>query len=165
MKIRLARPISTDSIVDGIGLRTVIWTQGCPHACKGCHNPTTWNTTDGTYYEVDKLVNEILAIELQSGVTFSGGEPFIQSETCAAIAKQLKVYNTNIWCYTGFLYEDLIKNDRMIEFLKYVDVLIDGPFVESLKTYDARFRGSSNQRLIDVQKSLIEGKTILLGNL
>ena len=161
MKIKLATEINIDSIVDGPGLRTTIFCQGCPHGCQGCHNPQTHDINGGFEKDIDELINEVLKVKLQTGVTFSGGDPFVQSKECGEIAKRLKENNINIWCYTGFLYEDLIKNKITYEFLKYVDVLVDGKFIEDLKSYDLIFKGSSNQRIIDVQKSLDKNEVIL----
>ncbi|GMA98284.1 anaerobic ribonucleoside-triphosphate reductase activating protein [Pelosinus sp. IPA-1] len=161
MKIRLASPITIDSVVDGKGLRTVIWCQGCPHNCEGCHNPDTQNFTSGFEQEVDELVESIVKVQLQSGVTFSGGEPMMQPASCAAVAEQLKVRGVNIWCYTGFTFEELIKKPDCLQFLQYIDVLIDGKFDLALKSYDLVFKGSANQRVIDVQESLRQGSVVL----
>lgn len=161
MKIRLASPITIDSVVDGKGLRTVIWCQGCPHNCEGCHNPDTQNFSAGFEQEVDELVASILKVQLQSGVTFSGGEPMMQPASCAAVAEQLKAKGVNIWCYTGFTFEEVIKKPDCVEFLQYIDVLIDGKFDLALKSYDLVFKGSANQRVIDVQESLRQGSIVL----
>lgn len=161
MKIKLAGPISTDSIVDGPGLRTVVWCQGCSWHCPGCHNKETQDPSGGEYKDVQELLSEILNVDMQSGVTLSGGDPLFQPDACIELAKGLKKYNKNIWCYTGFLYEDILKDEKRRELLQYIDVLVDGPFVENLKTYNNKFRGSSNQRLIDVQKSLLLNEIIL----
>lgn len=158
MKIRLARDIQTDSIVDGEGIRTVIWTQGCIHNCKGCHNPDTHSFTDGFLVEIDKIKEEISKLKGQSGITFSGGDPMCQPKQCAEIAKYAKSIGLNIWCYTGYTYEKLMDmsntNKDIYEFLKYIDFLVDGPFILSKKSFDVKFRGSKNQRIIDVVKSL-----------
>lgn len=161
MKIRLASPITTDSVVDGKGLRTVIWCQGCFHNCLGCHNPDTQIMNGGFEQEVDDLVRDIIAVQLQSGVTFSGGEPMLQPVSCAAVAEQLKSKGVNIWCYTGFLFEELLSRPDCLAFLQCIDVLIDGKFELALKSYDLLFRGSANQRIIDVPESLKQNKVIL----
>lgn len=165
MKIRLASDIQTDSIVDGPGIRTVIWTQGCSHNCLGCHNPSTHDFNGGFLKDVSELKKEIADIPLQTGVTFSGGDPIFQVEACLELAKFIKDMNLNIWCYTGYKYEDLIKkaedNKTILHFLNYVDVLVDGKFVLKEKSYNVKFRGSTNQRLIDVKKSLKEKKVVL----
>lgn len=165
MEIRLARDIQTDSIVDGEGIRTVIWTQGCIHNCKGCHNPDTHSFTEGALVEIDDIKKEIDALEGQTGITFSGGDPMCQPKECAEIAKYAKKQGLNIWCYTGYVFERLLeiskKNKDIKDFLKNIDVLVDGPFILSQKSFDVKFRGSKNQRIIDVVKSLKEGSTIL----
>jgi anaerobic ribonucleoside-triphosphate reductase activating protein len=161
MKIRLASNITTDSIVDGKGLRVVVWSQGCIHGCKECHTPDTWDPNGGFEKDVDELVKEILDVDMFSGVTFSGGDPLFQPESFSEVAKKLKQKNINIWCYTGYVWEDIIKNPQILKLLNYIDVLVDGPFEIDLKTYGLSFRGSSNQRLIDVKKSLDENKVIL----
>lgn len=160
MKIRLASDITIDSAVDGEGLRTVIWTQGCPHHCPGCHNPETHDMTKGLLVDTQDIIDRIRNIELQDGVTFSGGDPMMQPEACAEIASALKASGLNIWCYTGFKFEDLIKSTHHIEFLKQIDVLVDGRFEIDKKSYDCLFRGSTNQRIIDVKKSLRKGAAV-----
>lgn len=160
MKIRLARDIQMDSIVDGEGIRTVIWTQGCKHNCKGCHNPETHSFTDGFLVDVSDVKTQLKNLQGQSGITFSGGDPMFQAKECAEIAKYAKKIGLNVWCYTGFTFEKLMEKSETdksyLEFLKYIDVLVDGPFVLSLKSFDVKFRGSKNQRIIDVAKSLEE---------
>ena len=161
MKIRLSSPIVTDSVVDGRGLRTVIWCQGCPHDCKGCHNPDTHDFAGGFVQDVDTLIEEVLAVKMQSGVTFSGGDPMMQADSCALIASRLKEQGINIWCYTGFIFEELLDRPDCLHFLQYIDVLVDGVFELSLKSYELMFKGSANQRIIDVPDSLRQKKTIL----
>ena len=162
MKIRLAADLQPDSIVDGEGVRTVIWTQGCLHNCKGCHNPGTHDFNGGFSVDIEEIISEIKKLEGQEGITFSGGDPLFQSEACALIAKEAKECNLDIWCYTGFKFEDIINIPKFKEFLKYVDVLVDGKFIEEEKSLNLDFRGSKNQRIIDVQESLKKGKTILV---
>lgn len=161
MKIHLASPIETDSVVDGRGLRTVIWCQGCCHGCPGCHNPNTHDLSGGFDKDIDELVEEILAVEMQSGVTFSGGDPMLQAKSCSQAARLLKEHNINIWCYTGFTFEELLDKPDCREFLQYIDVLIDGKFEISLKSYDLLFKGSKNQRIINVPDSLRENTVVL----
>jgi len=163
MKIRLASPIVTDSVVDGRGLRTVIWCQGCPHNCAECHNPDTHDFQAGFDQDVDGLVQEIFAVDMQSGVTFSGGDPMMQATSCAAVASQLKEKNINIWCYTGFTFEELLTRTDCVQFLQHIDVLIDGKFEQTLKSYDLLFKGSVNQRIINVPESLQQGNIVLYG--
>ena len=162
MKIRLAASLQPDSIVDGEGIRTVIWTQGCGHHCKGCHNPETWSFDSGYLIDVDSVIKEIDSLTGQDGITLSGGDPFYQVDACTLIAKHCKDKNLNVWCYTGFLYEDLIKDTKMLELLKYIDVLVDGPFVLKERSLDLYFKGSINQRIIDVPNSLKENKVVLV---
>ena len=166
MKIRVSSDITFDSIVDGPGLRMVIWTQGCMHNCIGCHNPQTHSLCGG--YEVDTkdIINTIKDLKLQKGITLSGGEPFLQPEALEEIAKEAKKYRLDIWSYTGFTFEELLdKNNphylKNIKLLNQIDVLVDGKFIENKKDIGLRFRGSSNQRIIDVQKSL-KYKTLFL---
>jgi len=165
MKIRIASPLQCDSIVDGEGIRIVLWTQGCSHNCEGCHNPQTHSFNEGTLVEVEDIINQIKEFEFQDGITFSGGDPFFQPEACSIIAKYAKENNLNVWCYTGFLFEELVKlstkNVHIKEFLDTIDILIDGPFKIEERDFNVKFRGSRNQRIIDVPSSLKENKTIL----
>jgi len=164
-EIRLAADIQSDSIVDGPGLRAVIWTQGCSHNCKGCQNPQTWDFSGGGLVPIDMVLDAIDELEYQDGITFSGGDPMYQTEACTKIAKYCKDKGYNIWVYTGFTYEEIIKmskkNKIYTEFLKYIDVLVDGKFVIKQKDLNLLFRGSSNQRLIDIPKTLDSGKIVL----
>ena len=167
MEIRLAVPyIQKDSIVDGEGIRSVIWTQGCPHHCFGCHNPETHSFDGGTLVDIEDLKLEIDSLEGQDGVTFSGGDPMVQPEACFILAKYCHQKGLNVWCYTGYTFEHLLdlskKKSAIMEFLKEIDVLVDGKFVLEEKSYDVIFRGSKNQRLIDVKKSLCKNKAVLV---
>lgn len=165
MLIRLASKLQKDSIVDGEGIRAVIWTQGCPHHCPSCHNPETWDYNGGFSYDVEDLKKEINSLDDEVGVTFSGGDPFEQAEACCYLAKYIHSVNLNVWCYTGYTFEQLLKKGKedsnVMNFLKEIDILVDGPFVLKLKSYDIKFRGSKNQRLIKVKESLKTGKVIL----
>ena len=165
MLIRLASELQKDSIVDGEGIRAVIWTQGCPHHCPSCHNPETWDYQGGFSCDIEELKKEINSLDDEVGVTFSGGAPFEQAEACSMLAKYIHSVNLNVWCYTGYTYEQLLKKaaneSSVMDFLKEIDVLVDGPFVLKLKSYDIKFRGSKNQRIIDVKKSLKTGKVVL----
>ena len=161
MKIRLATPlIQKDSIVDGEGIRSVIWPQGCIHNCPSCHNPETHSFKAGYLIELEELKEQINKLEGQDGITFSGGDPMMQPIPCMEIAKKCKELGFNIWCYTGFLFEELLDKKDCLEFLKYVDVLVDGKFDNNLKSYSAKFRGSKNQRIINVKSSLKKKKAV-----
>ena len=163
--IRLASDLQSDSIVDGPGLRTVIWTQGCGHKCPGCQNPQTWDFNGGALVPLDMVYEAIDELEYQTGITFSGGDPMYQPYACTEIAKYCKDKGYNIWVYTGFTYEELMKmakKDKIyLEFLKYIDVLVDGRFILKERNLNLLFRGSSNQRLIDMPKTLKEDKIVL----
>ena len=166
MKIRLASPeLQVDSIVDGEGIRSVLWTQGCSHNCKGCHNPQTHSFDAGHLIEVKEILKQIDKLEGQSGVTLSGGDPMFQAGPCAIIAEHCHKKNLNVWCYTGFTYEKLLelseRNPDILKLLSNVDVLVDGKFILEQKSFDARFRGSKNQRVIDVPKSLETNKVCI----
>lgn len=162
MKIRLAADLQTDSIVDGLGIRTVIWTQGCSHNCPGCHNPSTHDFNGGDLVKLEDVLNALEELEGQTGITISGGDPFFQPKQCFEIAKKAHELGLDVWTYTGFTYEKLLNgNDDIKSFLKEIDVLIDGKFELAKKSLDLEFRGSSNQRIIDVKKSLINNKVTL----
>ncbi|MGM9928347.1 MAG: anaerobic ribonucleoside-triphosphate reductase activating protein [Bacillus sp. (in: firmicutes)] len=166
MKIRLAGPITFDSIVDGPGLRMVIWTQGCPHKCQGCHNPQTHDLRGGFEMDVDDVIMQMKKSRLQKGITLSGGEPYLQPKALLPIAQAAKAIGLDVWSYTGFTFEDLLNENNpayadRLALLQQVDVLVDGKFVEAEKSHDLLFRGSANQRIIDVQRSLLEGTVVL----
>jgi len=153
--------IQQDSIVDGPGIRTTFFCQGCPHHCEGCHNPETWPFEGGTEVQTDVLVEMVTSNPLCRGVTFSGGEPFAQAEGYLALAKALKEKGYEVASYSGYTFEQLLSGTKaQQELLKYIDVLIDGPFVLAEKTLEAPFRGSRNQRILDVPKSLEAGAAI-----
>ena len=164
-EIRLAADLQSDSIVDGPGLRTVIWTQGCSHKCEGCQNPQTWDFNGGGLVPLDMVYEAIDELEYQQGITFSGGDPMYQPYPCAKLAKYCKEKGYNIWVYTGFTYEEIMnmskKDPIYLEFLKYVDVLVDGRFILKDKDLSKLFRGSKNQRLIDIPKTLKSKKIVL----
>lgn len=143
-----------NSTVDGVGVRQVFWTAGCPHHCKGCHNPQTWDYDTGNDWDNSEIVS--MALKSPYNVTFSGGDPFIQSRDLHYVLRQIKPFK-NVWVYTGYTWEELMERTLPKRTLQYIDVLVDGRFVEELRDSDLLFRGSSNQRLIDVQKSLREG--------
>lgn len=159
--IQLASPLQYDSIVDGPGIRMVVWTQGCLHHCLHCHNPQTWDPDGGQSYAVDTLVQEIEEAQLQTGITFSGGEPFLQAKQLLPLAQAAKKKNLNIWAYSGYQFEDLLLEESKKTLLTYIDVLVDGKFINEQKDYRLMFKGSRNQRMIDVQKSLSTGQIVL----
>ncbi len=162
MKIRLAADLQSDSIVDGEGIRTVIWTQGCPHNCLGCHNPGTHDFDGGLLVEVSDVIEELKTLKGQDGITLSGGDPVCQSEACLLICKAAHEMGLNVWCYTGYTYEAMLRNPKHYNLLKEIDVLVDGKFILEEKSYDLYFKGSKNQRIIDVQKSLSEQRIVLV---
>lgn len=164
MKIRLATGLQTDSIVDGEGLRTVIWTQGCLHNCYGCHNPETHSFTEGKLVDVEVIKEELSNLKLQDGVTFSGGDPMCQVDACLELARHCQSIGLNVWMYTGYTLEELLAKDKknINELLTYIDVLIDGKFEMDKKSYDVMYRGSTNQRIIDVKASLKENKVVTI---
>lgn len=158
MKIRLAAPMQRESIVDGQGIRMVIWSQGCKMACPGCHNPETHNPCGGKEFDVEELKNEITKYaKYHQGITLSGGDPFLQPEANKKLADHAHSLGLDVWAYCGKTYEQL--QDNVL--LSSCDVLIDGPFVKELRDVTLAFRGSSNQRIINVQRSLESGEVIL----
>lgn len=169
--------ITTDDMLNGEGLRTVLWLSGCNHRCKGCQNPLTWDPNDGLEFDNDaaiELVNK-LKPDYISGLTLSGGDPFYPDniDPLLDFIKKMDVLtplrnDQNIWAYTGYRWEELTLKDNQFSYkamklLKYIDVLVDGPFIESLMDVKYHWAGSTNQRVIDVQKSLKEGEVILYG--
>ena len=158
MKVRLASNLQSDSIVDGDGIRTVIWFQGCKHHCKECQNPETWNFEGGKDVDIEAIKEQLKKLKYQTGITLSGGDPFFQASAAAEIAKFAHSIGLNVWTYTGFTYDEIINaNDEKMELLKNTDVLVDGRFEIDKKSLACKFRGSTNQRVIDVKKSLEEG--------
>ena len=162
MKIRLAAYLQPDSIVDGEGVRTVVWTQGCPHHCPGCHNASTWDFDDGALIDVEEVIEELKTIKNQDGITLSGGDPVCQAAACYEIGKAAHEMGLNVWCYTGFTYEQMLSNPKTRRLLNQIDVLVDGKFIQEEKSYDIYFRGSRNQRIIDVPKSLEQEQVVLV---
>ena len=167
MKIRLSAPMTRDSIVDGPGLRSVIWTQGCFHDCPGCHNPCTHNPFGGFEMDTADLIAQLRTLRLQQGITLSGGEPFLQPLPLAEIADAAHRLGLNVWVFSGFTFEQLTDcrqrewEDRMT-LLRRCDVLVDGRFVREKRDLSLRFRGSSNQRILDVKKSLDAAAPIVI---
>lgn len=159
MEIRIAGTVE-DSIVDGPGLRYVIFTQGCPHHCEGCHNPKTHDFSGGHVTDTDVLYNECIENPLTQGVTFSGGEPFCQPQALYELGSRFREHGYNIMCYSGWTFEELLKKAEKEEYvgrlLSVIDYLVDGRFELANRSLTLKFRGSTNQRIIDVQKSLSE---------
>ncbi len=164
--IRLAADLQTDSIVDGPGLRAVLWTQGCSHHCKGCQNPQTWDFNGGGLVPITEVFKAIDELEYHTGLTLSGGDPLYQVSECLEIVKYARKKGLDIWVYTGFTWEELMKMAQekkvYLDFLKLVDVLVDGRFILEERDLSLLFRGSKNQRLIDVQKTLSKGEIVLI---
>ena len=152
--------IVEDTMVDGPGFRTSIYCAGCRHACPGCHNPQSWSFDGGREMTVEQIMR-IIEADPYANVTFSGGDPMYQAAGFAELAQTIhKRTQKDIWCYTGFTFESLIQDDQR-ELLSHIDVLVDGPFIRALHDPDLLFRGSSNQRLIDVQRTLASGQISL----
>jgi anaerobic ribonucleoside-triphosphate reductase activating protein len=162
MLIRIAG-ITEDSIVDGPGLRLTVFVQGCKHGCKGCHNPQTHDPDGGKGINTNRIIDMMYKNPILHGVTLSGGEPFNQAMACYDIAQAAKQMGLNVWCYTGWTWEALQQeaDPAKLALLRTVDVLVDGPFVESQRSLELTFCGSRNQRLIDVPKTLAAGEVIL----
>lgn len=166
MHLRIAG-ITDESVVDGPGIRMVIYTQGCPHHCPGCHNPETHDPQGGSVVDTDKLLAIIRQAKgkLIRGVTFSGGEPFLQARALAVLAKAVKAEGLDVVTYSGYYLEQLLvqaaRHQEIRDLLSHTDILVDGPYVAALRDLRLAFRGSRNQRLIDVPASLAAGRPIL----
>lgn len=162
--IRLAG-IAENSLVNGKGLRKVFFSQGCSHHCEGCFNQHTWEFAGGRMFDMDELVQKVKDEPFLDGVTFSGGDPFQQADKFAYLAKKLHEANINIWAYTGYTFEELMKlaqtNPHIKQMINNVDVIVDGRFMKDKMSENLKYCGSSNQRVIDVKPSLNENKIIL----
>ena len=141
-----------DSIVDGPGLRYVIFTQGCPHNCPGCHNPHTHDPEGGTEMTVDEIIQDMRRNPLLDGLTLSGGEPFAQAQDCAKIARAAHEAGLNVWCYTGYTLETLRENPEAQVLLREIDVLVDGPYIQEQRNLRLQWRGSDNQRVTELDR-------------
>ena len=171
MKIRIADFIE-NSFVDGEGIRFAIFVQGCPHHCKGCHNPTTHDLYGGKLVDTEYLIEKVKKTPLIKGITLTGGDPLCQIKAVTEIARAAKSFNLNVWCYTGYIYEDIVADNQrenkfftaaeIEKFLDYVDVLVDGPFILSQMDLTMPFCGSKNQRLIDIPATRIQKKVTLI---
>ncbi|MDR2571085.1 MAG: anaerobic ribonucleoside-triphosphate reductase activating protein [Oscillospiraceae bacterium] len=155
-----------DSIVDGPGLRYVVFTQGCRYRCEGCHNPDTWSYSGGTEKSVDDIIKEMLSNPLTDGLTISGGEPFDQAADCAGIAAVAHEKGLNVWVFTGMTFEEILEESKtkisVQTLLTHTDILVDGRYIAAERTLSLKWRGSNNQRMIDVKKSLNAGECILI---
>ncbi len=162
MDLRVAG-IVKESVVDGPGFRYVVFAQGCTHGCKGCHNPDTHDLNGGYTIKTDDVVADILSQAHIDGVTFSGGEPFLQPEAFTLIGEKLKEKNIHIVCYSGFTFETLLasSNEKVKRLLGMTDMLIDGPYMEEYKDLSLTYRGSRNQRIVDVHASLDAEQAVL----
>ncbi len=140
--------ILEQTMADGPGFRTAIYCAGCKHACKGCHNPQSWSFDAGKWMDVEDLLEVIKGDDL-SDVTFSGGDPFYQVEAFTELARRIKEETSKtIWCWTGFTLEEIQASERLSQLLPWLDVLVDGPFIQEQRDTDLRFRGSPNQRIL-----------------
>lgn len=158
--------IAYESLVNGPGMRRVFFAQGCRHNCKGCFNPDTHDFNGGEDRNMDELIESVIDNPILKGVTFSGGDPWEQADKFAYMAEKFKDNGLNIWCYTGYTYEYIIEhkslNNGWNELLNNIDVLVDGRFEEEKMEEGLRFRGSANQRIIDVKESLKQGRVITI---
>ena len=155
--------IVQESIVDEPGIRMAVFVQGCPHRCPGCHNPQTHDFNGGHLVSVSSVFEQYKENPLLRGITFSGGEPFCQSEALAVLGREIKKLGLNILTYTGYTFEKLYEErsqNHWKDLLDVTDYLIDGPFILAQKDWEIKFRGSSNQRYIDCQASLKEGRAV-----
>lgn len=164
-KIRLSG-IAYESLVNGPGIRRVFFSQGCNHNCKGCFNPDTHDFSGGEERDIDELIEDVIEYPIISGVTFSGGDPLEQAEEFAYMAKRFKENGLNVWSFTGYTFEYILEHldDRAgwRDLINNIDVLVDGRFDETRMGDSLRFRGSSNQRIIDVKESLKKNKIVLV---
>lgn len=152
-KLRIAG-IVEESIVDGPGIRLTVFTQGCSHNCPGCHNPQTHDYRGGMEMDIEEIVKMVKANPMLDGITLSGGEPFDQAIACANLARRIKELGLSVVVYSGYKYEYLLQKEEYRQLLQVADILIDGRFDISKKDLTLPFRGSSNQRIIDLKKSL-----------
>ena len=154
--------IVNDSIVDGPGIRATIFCQGCPHHCEGCHNPETWEFGCGTKIPVEDILGIVQTNPLCRGVTFSGGEPFAQAEGFAKLGRLLKKAGYEVASYSGYTFEQLLTGTpAQRELLETIDILIDGPYLQQERSLELNFRGSKNQRILDVPASLAVGEAVI----
>lgn len=162
MQIRISGTVN-DSIVDGPGFRFSIFTQGCPHLCAGCQNPQTHSMDGGKLIDTQELIEAIEANPLLKGVTLTGGEPLVQPLPLIEIAKWCHEHNLDVWAYSGYTFDEIMSGaagNEAVLLLKNCDVLVDGPYIEEQKSMLIKWRGSSNQRVIDVKQTLSKGSIV-----
>jgi anaerobic ribonucleoside-triphosphate reductase activating protein len=150
-----------ESIVDGPGIRFVVFAQGCPHHCPGCHNPASHDFKGGQLVAIDSIIDEMNNNPLLDGITLSGGEPFEQAQAFAELARRAQAVGYHVMTYTGYSYESLIDKKQPRQLLEHTDLLVDGRFEVAQKSLRLKFRGSQNQRIIDMNKSRLNNKIIL----
>lgn len=159
--------IIKESIVDGPGIRLTVFTQGCNHKCPGCHNPQTHDFNGGSDISIDSIVDQVKKNPLLDGITLSGGEPFEQAAACSLLARRIHDMKLNVITYSGYTFEEILagaeERPDWLDLLRETDILIDGPFVLEKKNILLKFRGSENQRIIDVRESLKKGEAVLAG--
>lgn len=155
--------IEGDSIVDGPGIRLAVFTQGCIHNCEGCHNPESHDPNGGKLIDTDRIIKFASENPLYDGVTLTGGDPFYQPVPCAVIAEGVKKLGLNVWTFTGYTWEQIMNsgNEDFMRLLKASDVLVDGRFEKDKRSLELKFKGSTNQRTIDVKASLEKGEVVL----
>lgn len=155
--------IEGDSIVDGPGIRLAVFTQGCIHNCEGCHNPESHDPNGGKIIDTDRIIKFASENPLYDGVTLTGGDPFYQPVPCAVIAEGVKKLGLNVWTFTGYTWEQIMNsgNEDFMRLLKASDVLVDGRFEKDKRSLELKFKGSTNQRTIDVKASLEKGGVVL----
>lgn len=159
MKIRLSAPLQYESYCDGVGIRMTLWNQGCRLKCPGCHNPETHDENSGEIFDIEEIKRQIKEHRNgHCGITLSGGDPFLQPAANLEIAKYAHSLGLDVWAYCGLTYEELIKDKDKFSLLKECDVLVDGPFILSQRDITLAFRGSKNQRIIDIKKTLEKGE-------
>lgn len=165
MQLRLAG-MTKESVVDGPGIRVVIYAQGCPHRCPGCQNPKTHDPSGGRLFCVNEVIQMVRRVPIAQGVTFSGGEPFVQAEAFAKLGHMLKSYGLDIITYTGYAWQDLVNSpsEAWHDLLSLSSLLIDGPFHENERDLSLAFRGSRNQRIIDVGASLQRNEPVVVSD-
>ena len=154
--------ITKDDMLNGDGLRVVLWVAGCSHCCKGCQNPGSWPMYGGEKMDTEFIKKLMVSDSLLSGITLSGGEPFLQPMAALELAQFAKAKGLSVWCYTGYTFEQIREwEDNRKELLKRIDVLVDGRFEQDMASMELDWRGSANQRLINVPESLEKGCVVL----